>query len=497
MPAVEIEDWPSLRFRGQMEDVSRGKVPTLSTLKSLADRLAGWKYNAMQLYVEHTFAYRRHPLIGKGWSPLSPADVRELDAHCRRIGIELVPSLASFGHLDNLLPIPKYRRLCVGKPWRLLNPLRESTYRFLDELYSEYMPCFSSGWFNVNCDETYDLGTGRSAAVVRRLGKGEVYLRHILRLHGLVAKKYGKRMMMWGDIIGHYPGLIRRLPRDIIMLPWGYFNEWKPREMRPYVKSGLEFVVCPGTSAWHSPAPWTHVANMNIRSAAHSAHEAGGLGIMTTDWGDGGHQQPLSLSYHAFATAAEQGWHGGSAPQGGIDRRFSLAVFGDRGGDAARLWRVLGEANEALGYKVTYIQWWYSVNFGLLFYEHDLDGEVFRSIKPAGFRRLAAVVRRADAILRRIERRRAGCPLIRRELRYSVDMLRHLVARLEWMRGIKAGRWGASVRARGRSLLGDLARLRREFLALWNARNRPHRREIQLGHFARAEAFYRSLLRRA
>jgi len=494
LSSVEIEDWPSLAFRGVMEDVSRGKIPTLESLKSFASQLAEWKFNAMQLYVEHTFFCRKHPEIGRGWSPLTPRDIRELDAHCRSVGIELVPSMASFGHLDHLFDAKKYRKLCVGKPWRLINPLAESSYRFLDGQYSEYMPCFSSRWFNVNCDETYDLGTGKSEAVVKRLGKGEVYLRHILRLYDLVTKKYGKRMMMWGDIIGHYPRLIPRLPKDIIMLPWGYFNRWRPAEMRPYVRSRLAFIVCPGTSAWHSPAPWTHTADTNISSAAFSAKKTGGLGIMTTDWGDGGHQQPLGLSWNAFAGAAEQGWSGGATPQSEVDRRFSLSVFGDARGEAGRLWRVLGRANEALRYKVVYIQWWYSVNFGLMFYENDLKGEIFTHINRGGVRRLARVAASADSILRKLEERRAGPPLLRRELRYSVDMLVHLAAKLDWMMDLKEGRKGPSIRARGRALLAGLAGLRRGFLALWNARNRPHRREITLGLYDKSAKFYRKLL---
>mgnify|MGYP001416478820 CR=1 FL=1 len=72
-----------------------------------------------------------------------------------------------------------------------------------------------------------------------------------------------------------------------------------------------------------------------------------------------------------------------------------------------------------------------------------------------------------------------------------------MVARLEWMQDIKAGARGPAVRVRGRKLLAGLDSLRRAFLLLWNARNRPHRREIQLGHFANAERFYRKLIRQA
>src|SRR6516162_7454869 len=54
LPTGVIEDWPDLAIRGVMLDVSRDKVPTMPTLTALIDRLAGWKINQLQLYMEHT-----------------------------------------------------------------------------------------------------------------------------------------------------------------------------------------------------------------------------------------------------------------------------------------------------------------------------------------------------------------------------------------------------------------------------------------------------------
>ena len=53
-----------------MLDVSRDKVPTIATLTALVDRLASLKVNQVQLYSEHTFAYRDHPEVHAAASPL-------------------------------------------------------------------------------------------------------------------------------------------------------------------------------------------------------------------------------------------------------------------------------------------------------------------------------------------------------------------------------------------------------------------------------------------
>ena len=82
------------RLRGAraMLDISRDKVPQQATLYALIDQLAGWKVNQLQLYTEHTFAYRQHPDVWAAASPLTGDDILALDAFCRARHIELVPN---------------------------------------------------------------------------------------------------------------------------------------------------------------------------------------------------------------------------------------------------------------------------------------------------------------------------------------------------------------------------------------------------------------------
>ncbi|MFA5251308.1 MAG: glycoside hydrolase family 20 zincin-like fold domain-containing protein, partial [Phycisphaerae bacterium] len=60
LPACVIEDKPDFHRRGIYHDCSRGKVPKLSTLKELVERLAHWKINELELYVENVFKFKRH-----------------------------------------------------------------------------------------------------------------------------------------------------------------------------------------------------------------------------------------------------------------------------------------------------------------------------------------------------------------------------------------------------------------------------------------------------
>src|SRR6185295_9432611 len=82
-PFVDIQDEPDIPVRGVMLDVSRDKVPKVFTLLKLVDWLSWLKINQLQLYTEHTFAYRRHRSVWKDASPFTPAEIRRLDRFCR------------------------------------------------------------------------------------------------------------------------------------------------------------------------------------------------------------------------------------------------------------------------------------------------------------------------------------------------------------------------------------------------------------------------------
>ncbi|MFO7898667.1 MAG: glycoside hydrolase family 20 zincin-like fold domain-containing protein, partial [Planctomycetota bacterium] len=176
IPCVTITDWPTYRYRGVMLDISRFRVPALDSLFERIERLAALKINVFQLYTEHTFVFRRHPEIGANCGSMSAEDIIALDEFCKEHFVDLNANLQSFGHHRHLLSIPAYNDLAErhDEPWTLC-PVDERTYDLLDDLYAECLPAYSSPLFNASCDETWELGTGRSAEKAEAVGVGRVY----------------------------------------------------------------------------------------------------------------------------------------------------------------------------------------------------------------------------------------------------------------------------------------------------------------------------------
>jgi hexosaminidase len=361
LPCLKIRDWPDFARRGVMLDISRGRVPKLETLLELVEHLADFKINEFQLYTEHTFAYRRYKSVWQSWGALTGEEIRKLDMRCRELGIDLVPNQNSFGHLRYFLEHPLLKKLAeVSVPYEdaggefvrrptMLAPNHPGTLPFLRKLYDELLPNFSSRFFNVGCDETFDLGRGQSKKPCERLGKGRVYLDFLEKIHHEVSR-CGKCMMFWSDIILRYPELIKKLPRDVIALNWGYeANHAFAREAAKFAKAKIPFYVCPGTSTWQTLIGRHDNALANLRAAAKAGKKFGAIGYLITDWGDGGHPQPLVVSYLSYLAGAAMGWCEKTFDEKLLVPVLSRDVFDDPTKRIAKAAFALGHAHRKLG----------------------------------------------------------------------------------------------------------------------------------------------------
>jgi len=472
-PCTEIDDAPAFPVRGVLLDISRDKVPTMDTLRGIVDLLSELKFNRLELYTEHTFAYRAHPEVWADASPVGPDEVRTLDAWCRGAGIELVPNQNSFGHMERWLKHPRYAPLAEAPegsvpPWggprrgpSTLDPGNPASFDLVRSLYDELLPCFTSRTFNINCDETWELGQGRSRARCEAEGRGRVYLGFLRKLHADVRAR-GVAVQAWGDVVHQHPELIPDLPRDLTMLEWGYeaAHDFDGRCAR-FAAAGLPFLVCPGTSTWNSIAGrWTNaLGNLAAAARAGLAHGAGGF--LVTDWGDGGHWQPWPASWLPLAAASACAWSGAPPAEGDLLRGADAHVFRDTAGGTAAVARDLADAYRLPGREPE--------NASLLFkwLQPDVPAALRTGLDPARIRAAAEAMGGMAARLPQLPPGRPGTAQVRDELAWAAGLMR-----LGAERGaaLCEGQSDAGLRtALAPALRGAIVEYRR----LWLLRNRP------------------------
>ncbi|MCP3914003.1 MAG: family 20 glycosylhydrolase [bacterium] len=476
---VVIDDAPDFAERGFMLDVSRDRIPMMPALLHLVDRLAELKYNRLQLYFEHTFAYAGHEQVWRDASAFTPDEIRQLDAYCAERFLELVPNQQSLGHMHRWLVLPRYAQLAevpegiehafsVEKEPFSLAPTNPGSFALLEELYDQLLACFSSDTINVGLDETFDVGLGASKAECESKGVGRVYLETLKRVHALVTAR-GKRMQFWGDVIVNHPDLVPELPPDAVALEWGY-EAGHPFEAHAarFAESGLEFHVCPGTSSWQSFGGRLSNAHANLEEAARHGLAAGASGYLVTDWGDFGHWQPPSVSWPGILLGASRGWNAHADPEG-LERGLALHVLES---DQALAEALVALANVHEAAQAPAVNG--SALFFLLRYAHQpLPIERAAELNVPGLDTHAAAL---DAVRGRLAdgARGGACATIAREIEWAADTLGWSgeLARARLAAG--EGSHVADVPAQERRRLArDLAPLIERHRSIWLETSRP------------------------
>ena len=365
---VNIEDSPYFKNRGYFADITRGKVPTLETLKKLADKLSFYKVNQMQLYIEHTFAFEDMSEVWRDKDPITAEEILILDEYCKKRHIELIPSLATFGHLYEVLRTKSYEDLCE------LENSRESEYSYIDRMahhtldvsnnkslelvynmLNEFIPLFSSNKFNICCDETFDLGKGKSKDIAEEIGNGKLYVDFLNKVISYV-KNHNKTVLFWGDVILNHKELLKDIPEDTICLNWDYWCKATENNTRTIWKSKRKQWVCPGTGGW------SHLMNLiensfeNINRMVSYGVKYEAEGILNTDWGYYGHINLLSNSIPSIIYGASLSWNPNIEKDFDYEyKAISLLEYGD---ESMQIVNTLKELSECQTVGWSELIWW-------------------------------------------------------------------------------------------------------------------------------------------
>ncbi|RDX33335.1 beta-N-acetylhexosaminidase [Bifidobacterium breve] len=374
LPCLHIEDRPAFETRGYYLDVTRGRVPTLDWLKHWADKLCLYKYNQLQLYIEHTFAFDSMSETWRGSSPLTPRDILEFDDYCAERGIELVPSVSTFGHLYMALRTQSLRDLgefpeTADEPFGFIDRMHHHTLNISDDrafalscrLIDDYLQLFRSDKFNICADETFDLGKGRSKPLADHIGVAAMYADYVTRLCRHLEAR-GRRPMMWGDIALEHPEILDRLPETVTLLNWQYDPQVTDEKIRTVAQSGAKQIVCPAVWCWNALLPRIDDAWSNITRMARYGAQYHAQGMLITDWGDFGHVNDPRMAIPGMIIGAQESWNPGRIPdEADMLRRISRLEYHDASGE---LLDILARASHAASFEWNHLITWLELDDG-------------------------------------------------------------------------------------------------------------------------------------
>lgn len=238
LPAVSIQDTPRFRWRGLMIDCGRHFMP-VNVIRRTLDGMAAVKLNVFHWHLSEDQGFRiesrafpKLAELGSDGLFYTEEQAREIVAYARDRGIRVVPEFDMPGHTSAWFvgypdlasapgPFHIEREFGVFDP--VMDPTRESTYKFLDTFVAEMAAIFPDHFMHIGGDENNGAEW-----------KANPHIQAFMREHNLqdtaalqsyfnqrllkILDKHGKHMIGWDEI------LTPDLPKDIVVQSWRGFD---------------------------------------------------------------------------------------------------------------------------------------------------------------------------------------------------------------------------------------------------------------------------------
>jgi hypothetical protein len=266
------------------------------------------------------------------------------------------------------------------------------------------------------------------------------------------------------------------MPKNIVALNWGYeANHPFEKEAAQFAKAKIPFYVCPGTSTWQTLIGKHDNALANLRAAAKAGKKHGATGYLVCDWGDGGHPQPLAVSWPMFLAGASLAWNSKDFDEATLVPVLSRDIFEDSTGKAAEAAFKLGFAHRKLGVNALNETPLGTVIAAPKPEERELfcrNGLKWSAKIPK--RKILAALKEIEnqrKILARSKPKSASGEVLARELDLAARMAAQSCEFMLWQQAVTAGKF-LEAKQLARIGIREVQKLDKDFNACWSLRNK-------------------------
>lgn len=305
---------PHFNMVGPMLDVSRGGVMKPASVKKYIDYTAALGMNMLMLYTEDTYEVAGYPFFGYQRGRYTLEELRDMDAYAASLGVEIIPCIQTFGHMEQYLRYPFNADIRDNDAVLLAG--EEKTYELIRACIATMRKAFRSDRIHIGCDETRGLGLGQYLNKHGYRDRFDIFNEHIKAVTE-ICKEYGYRPMMWSDMYFSlseknkkegYPVHVE-IPRyavvsmpDCDMVFWEYDqmdNEHYRINIAKHRAFHRPLVFAGGIRTWDGFVPYYTHSYATTKAAMEECLRAGVDSVIVTIWSNDGcetsHMQALPL----------------------------------------------------------------------------------------------------------------------------------------------------------------------------------------------------------
>ena len=345
-----------------MIDSSRCGVPTVKTVSRLLDRMAMMGYNMLLLYTEDSLTLPNRPYFGYMRGRYTPEELRAIDDYAYEYGIEVIPCLECYGHMEQYL---MWREAAPIKDTaRVLLAREEKTFEFLDELIGSVSACFRSRRIHVGMDEAWDMGRGKFMDKHGYVPPFEIFNEYMESLVK-ITDKYGLRPMMWSDMyfrISHpnhkycaeetvIPSEVaEKIPEGVELVYWHYGEKYGCDDymLKKHIALNHPVIYAGGLWSWIGHFPEHHYTMDCVEKGLRACRDNDVREAMCTVWSNDNAECDLFANLFGLSYFAEL-CYDSSPSEEKLRRRFKTVTGGDY--DAFLLMSAYHNKDLAAGYE--------------------------------------------------------------------------------------------------------------------------------------------------
>lgn len=233
-PELEIHDSPRFRWRGLMIDVSRHFMP-VDVIKRNLDGMAAVKMNVLHMHLSDDQGFRLeskiypklHELASDGLY-FTHEEIKDVIEYAADRGIRVIPEIDVPGHATAILTAFPELASAPGpyeieRQWEIfdptLNPVKEETYTFLENLFKEIADLFPDEYFHIGGDENNGKHWDSNEEIQNFMSANDLQDNHAMqgyfnnRLLEILTN-LDKKMIGWDEIF--HPSM----PKNIVIHSW-------------------------------------------------------------------------------------------------------------------------------------------------------------------------------------------------------------------------------------------------------------------------------------
>ncbi|KAK7110239.1 hypothetical protein V1264_014149 [Littorina saxatilis] len=188
----------------------KGAPPHPSYLEKLFPVLSKLGATGLLMEYEDMFPYSGNISVLAANNAFSQSDLQRIQEAAKTNGLEIIPLVQTFGHMEFVLKHSVYKQLRESEYTpQVITPVQEESYTLIFNILDQIVKAHpNSRRIHLGCDEVYELGKGKSSTFIaaQRITPSKLFLNHVSRIARHIKKAFPLvKPLIWDDWLRNVP----------------------------------------------------------------------------------------------------------------------------------------------------------------------------------------------------------------------------------------------------------------------------------------------------